>query len=126
MQVVIAVFIATGLFVQPAAAIAHCDALDGPVVKAAQRALDSGDIAGVLIWVQAADEAEIRDVYHRVRLVRAHGGNAKTLADRYFFETVVRVHRAGEGQPFTGREYVRAYTAFLEYVERLYDAAAEK
>jgi len=24
------------------------------------------------------------------------------LADRYFFETLVRLHRAGEGEPYTG------------------------
>jgi hypothetical protein len=34
--------------------------------------------------------------------VRKAGGEAKVLADRYFFETLVRVHRAGEGAPFTG------------------------
>jgi hypothetical protein len=27
---------------------------------------------------------------------------AKGLADRFFYETLVRVHRAGEGAPFTG------------------------
>jgi hypothetical protein len=26
----------------------------------------------------------------------------REVADRYFFETVVRLHRAGEGAPFTG------------------------
>jgi hypothetical protein len=28
--------------------------------------------------------------------------DAQELADRYFLETVVRLHRAGEGAPFTG------------------------
>lgn len=30
------------------------------------------------------------------------GGDAATLADRFFFETVVRLHREGEGEPYTG------------------------
>jgi len=34
--------------------------------------------------------------------VRAKGPEAKELADRYFFETLVRIHRAGEGAPYTG------------------------
>jgi hypothetical protein len=34
--------------------------------------------------------------------VRALGAEAEAVADRWFFETVVRVHRAGEGAPYTG------------------------
>jgi hypothetical protein len=34
--------------------------------------------------------------------VRKQGTTARQLADRYFIETAVRLHRAGEGAPFTG------------------------
>jgi uncharacterized protein DUF6448 len=34
--------------------------------------------------------------------VRKAGGEARDLADMYFFETLVRVHRAGEGAGYTG------------------------
>jgi hypothetical protein len=34
--------------------------------------------------------------------VRKLGPQARELADRHFFETLVRIHRAGEGAPFTG------------------------
>ena len=34
--------------------------------------------------------------------VRAFGPEAREFADNYFFETLVRVHRAGEGEPYTG------------------------
>jgi hypothetical protein len=34
--------------------------------------------------------------------VRGKGTKEKELADRYFFETLVRVHRDGEGAPYTG------------------------
>ena len=81
---------------------AHCDTLDGPVVAAARRALDAGDIDLVLVWVQAADEAEIRHAFERARTVRQAGGEAKELADGYFYETLVRIHRAGEGADYTG------------------------
>lgn len=81
---------------------AHCDTLDGPVVNAARAALESGKIAPVLAWVKASDEGEIRDAFARARAVRTGGKEAKALADRWFFETVVRVHRAGEGAPYTG------------------------
>jgi len=81
---------------------AHCDTLDGPVVSAAKRALDSGDIHLALVWVRKDDEAEISSAFQRTRNVRKAGGEAKALADTYFFETLVRVHRAGEGAAYTG------------------------
>jgi hypothetical protein len=86
----------------PARAFAHCDGLDGPVVKAAQAALDAGDVSRVLIWVSAGDEPEIRGAFERTLAVRNLGPDAKALADRFFFETVVRVHRVGEGASYTG------------------------
>jgi len=88
--------------IAPTQVQAHCDSLDGPVVKAAQRALDTRNAAFALMWVQATDEAEIRAAFERTLTVRALSPQAKELADRFFFETLVRVHRAGEGAPFTG------------------------
>lgn len=85
-----------------APAQAHCDTLDGPVVAAARKALDTGNVSLVLVWVQKKDDAEIRSAFQRARNVRKAGGEAKELADLYFFETLVRVHRAGEGATYTG------------------------
>jgi hypothetical protein len=83
-------------------ALAHCDAMDGPVVAAARTALDSGNVNLVLVWVQEKDEADIRNTFQKARNVRKAGGEAKELADAYFFETLVRVHRAGEGAAYNG------------------------
>jgi hypothetical protein len=94
--------LAGALALAPATASAHCDTLDGPVVQAARTALESGKLEPVLAWVQPGDEAEIRDAFTRTRAVRKGGKDARDLADRWFFETLVRVHRAGEGAPFTG------------------------
>jgi len=80
----------------------HCDSLDGPVVSAARMALEAGDVALVLPFVPADGEAEVRGVFDRVRSVREFGSDAREVADRLFFETVVRIHRAGEGAPYTG------------------------
>jgi hypothetical protein len=84
------------------AAQAHCDTLDGPVVNDARRALDNGNVNLVLGWVRAADEPEVRGAFQRASAVRKGDAAAKELADRSFFETLVRVHRAGEGAPYTG------------------------
>jgi hypothetical protein len=90
------------LFLMPGLAGAHCDTLDGPVVATAKAALEKGDVTPILKWVQKGDEREIRELFKRTILVRSKGKDAQELADRYFFETLVRIHRAGEGAPYTG------------------------
>jgi Family of unknown function (DUF6448) len=98
----LSVLVLTMILAWPARLLAHCDGLDGPVVKAARAALDRRDPAAVLIWVQASDEPEIRRAFEQTLAVRGLSPQAAELADRFFFETVVRVHRAGEGAPYTG------------------------
>lgn len=83
-------------------ASAHCDTTKGPVVTAARAALDAGDLNLVLHWVRPEDEAAVRAAFQHTMEVRALGADAKALADRYFFESLVRIHRAGEGAPYTG------------------------
>lgn len=81
---------------------AHCDTMDGPVIIDAQAALEEGDVARVLKWIPAHDEQEIRDVFEKTLVVRGQSPEARELADRFFFETLVRLHRASEGVAFTG------------------------
>ncbi len=90
------------LCVAPYEALAHCDGMDGPVVMAARKALETGNVNLVLIWVQKADEPEIRTAFQETMAVRKLSPQARDLADMHFFETLVRIHRAGEGAPFTG------------------------
>ena len=80
----------------------HCDSLDGPVVSAARRALEAGRAEIVLPYVPEDGEAEVRKAFDAVIGVRGQGPAVREVADLHFFETVVRVHRAGEGAPFTG------------------------
>jgi len=80
----------------------HCDTMDGPVVKTARGALDKRDVTGVLKWVKPQSEAEVREAFKQTLAVRTLSTQARDLADRYFFETLVRLHRAGEGAPYTG------------------------
>ena len=83
-------------------AIGHCDSMDGPVITQAKKALESGNVNLVLPWVRAEDETEIRSAFENTRSVRKLGSQAERLADMYFFETLVRVHRAAEGAPYRG------------------------
>lgn len=94
--------LAASTLLRPAISLAHCDGLDGPVVKAAQTALESGDVNPALIWVQKKDEAEIKAVFQKTLAVRKLSSDAKSLAENHFFETLVRIHRAGEGAAYSG------------------------
>jgi len=51
-------------------------------------------------WWRARDW--IGEAFRHALGVRALGAEARALADRFFFETLVRVHREGEGAPYTG------------------------
>ena len=80
----------------------HCDTMNGPVVTAAKKALETGNVNLVLIWVKKSDEAQIKEAFTKTLAVRKLSPEAMKLADMYFFETLVRIHRAGEGVPYTG------------------------
>ncbi len=93
---------ALGLWMIATPANAHCDGIDGPVATAAQRAIETGNVNLALPYAPAAAEAEIVAKFQEARRVRARGGDARSLADRAFVETVVRLHRMGEGAAYTG------------------------
>jgi hypothetical protein len=80
----------------------HCDSLDGPVVKAAAAALEARNVELVLPYVPAEGEAEVKQAFAEALEVEPLALAAKKLADEWFFENVVRIHRAGEGAPYTG------------------------
>jgi hypothetical protein len=85
-----------------AAVYAHCDTMSGPVAVAARKALESGDIKLVQIWVGQSQEKELGERFRQCLSVRKMGGQAKELADKYFIETAIRLHRQAEGMSFTG------------------------
>lgn len=83
-------------------AFAHCDSYDGPVIKDAIHALDQKDVTPVLKWVTPEDETSIRSLFDQILAVRGKGEDIRKIVDTYFFESLVRIHRASEGEGFTG------------------------
>ena len=102
----------------PDTVFAHCDTLDGPVVTTAKAALEKGDVTPVLKWVKKECEEEIRKSFTKTLAVRKMGPQAKELADMYFFETLVRLHRAGEGAPYTGLKPAGIHDPIVEAADR--------
>ena len=98
--------IQAGIFLAAArwagSAFAHCDTSAGPVIPEAQAALAAGDVPPLLKWIPPADEPEIKTAFAKALAVRTLSPEAQELADRYFLETLVRIHRAGEGAPYAG------------------------
>ncbi|HTL53779.1 MAG TPA: DUF6448 family protein [Planctomycetota bacterium] len=85
-------------------ALTHCDTLGGPVVTDAKIALEKGDLSPILKWVQKEQQDELTIAFKKVLAVRSSSKDpvARDLAEAYFFETAVRLHRASEGEPYTG------------------------
>lgn len=80
----------------------HCDTMDGPVVTAARKALEAENVNLILPYVPESGAAEVKTAFEKVLQARRADPAAREVADLYFFETVVRIHRAGEGAPYTG------------------------
>lgn len=98
----IALFIIIALALVPKKASAHCDTMDGPTAIDGMKALETGNINYAYKWIMPAYENELLEVFELSRKVRVLGSDAQELADRYFLENLVRIHRAGEGAPFEG------------------------
>ncbi len=81
---------------------AHCDTIDGPVVKAAKDALEKQNVNLILIWVKKEHEKELIRRFNQTLKAREISDEIKELADFSFYETAVRLHREGEGEPYTG------------------------
>jgi hypothetical protein len=52
--------------------------------------------------VAKRDEGEAKTAFQKTLAVRKLNPQARELADSYFFETLVRLHREAEGEPYTG------------------------
>lgn len=100
--IIAAIFVAGISALLTGSALAHCDTVSGPIIPEARAALNSGDVTPVLKWVKKENEAEVRAAFAKAVVVRAKGPEARELADQYFLETLVRLHRAGEDAPYSG------------------------
>lgn len=108
----------------PPALTTHCDTLGGPVIAEARVALASGDVTPLLKWVKPESETEIRAAFAKTLNVRAQGPQARELADNYFFETLVRIHRQGEGAPYTGLKPEDAVEPITAETDKALDTGA--
>jgi hypothetical protein len=95
-------FILSMLILSTNVTFAHCDTMDGPLIADARKAIGQNNVNYILKWVPSANEGEIKYAFDLMMKVRDLGPEAKELSEKYFFDTLVRIHRAAEGVPFTG------------------------
>lgn len=110
-----------GMSVFASSAYAHCDLESGPVAVAAKQALKTNDVNKVLIWVSEEQEQELTATYRQAKAVYAKGGASKTLAEQYFMENSVRLHRLAEGMSYTGLKPAQAAPEVIQIAERSLD-----
>ncbi len=93
---------------------AHCDSYEGPIIPVAQEALRTGDVKPLLKWVGPEHETEIKNAFKRTRGVAKDAPAAKELVELWFLETFVRIHREGEGAPYTGLKAAGTMDSFYK------------
>lgn len=86
----------------PYKSYAHCDSYDGPVIQDAYKALAENNVNLILKWVEPQFEREITDLFDKTLQYQNEDPQVFRLLEKHFLETLVRVHREGEGEPFTG------------------------
>ncbi len=72
------------------------------MAKAVAASLASGSLEPTRVWVKAEADAELAAAFKKAQAVRGLSEQARELADESFLAAAIRLHRAGEGAPFTG------------------------
>jgi NADPH:quinone reductase-like Zn-dependent oxidoreductase len=101
---------------------AHCDRINGPVAQAAKQALETGDVSEALIWVGEQQTEELKSKFQQSLKVYNSGEESQHLAERYFMETTVRLHREAEGMSYTGLKPAQPSSEDIQTAEQALDS----
>lgn len=112
-QILCMAFAVMAKFMHAVDVYAHCDSMDGLVIKDAQRALSEKVVTAVMKWVPKKSEEEIRQAFSMVQAIRGESEDVRKVADNYFFETLVRAHRTGEGEDSQGSRQPEVWSRSL-------------
>ena len=110
------------IYVLVSSSYAHCDTMSGPVALAARESLRTGNFQSINIWVSKKQQQELRDIFEQCTAVRKLGAQARKLADRYFIETAVRLHREAEGMPYIGLKPAQPLPTDIAAAEKALEA----
>jgi len=98
-------------------ASAHCDSYDGPVIKDALTALKQNNVELILKWVEPQYEKEITDKFNQTLKLKGKNKEINDVLETSFLETLVRLHREGEGASYTGLKPAGSMTKLVEMAD---------
>lgn len=99
-------------------AFAHCDSYDGPVIKDALKAFKQNNVSLVLKWVNDEHEQEIKSLFDKtLKIKKTADKETSQLVETHFLETLVRLHREGEGEPYTGLKPAGSVTPVIQMAD---------
>ena len=96
---------------------AHCDSYDGPVIKDALKALKQNKVELVLKWVEPKYEKEITAKFNQTLKLTGNNKEVNKILETHFLETLVRLHREGEGEPYTGLKPAGSVTPIIQLAD---------
>src|SRR5690554_6009679 len=108
-------------FVSPQIASAHCDSYDGPVIKDAMKAFEQQNVELVLKWVEPKYDKIITEKFNQTLKLTGSNEEVNKIIRTHFLETLVRLHREGEGTSFTGLKPVGSMTPMVEMADNSLD-----
>lgn len=97
---------------------AHCDSYDGPVIQDAYKALEKEDVTYVLKWIDADQEAEIKNLFSKTVNLKNTDAQVYAIVEKHFLETLVRLHRETEGAAFTGLKPAGSTTPIVQMADK--------
>lgn len=97
---------------------AHCDSYDGPVIQDALKALDKGEVSYVLKWIEKDHEEEIKSLFKKTVALKNEDAEVYGIVEKHFLETLVRIHREGEGAGFTGLKPAGSATSIVQMADK--------
>jgi hypothetical protein len=121
-RIMMTILLSLGLWMTPQHAFSHCDSYDGPVIKDALKALGQNNPDLVMKWIDSQHEKEITNLFNKTLKYRSGDQEIYSLLEKHFLETLVRIHREGEGEPYTGLKAAGS----TEEIIQLTDTALEE
>lgn len=115
---IIMTLIATVMIFATLPASAHCDSYDGPLIKDALKAIGTGKVAPVLKWIDEKHEQEITTLFNKTVSLKGGDKEIYAIVEKHFLETLVRLHREGEGAPFTGLKPAGSVTPIIALADK--------
>lgn len=117
-NVILLLIIATSIIFSTLPASAHCDSWDGPLIKDALKAIGIGKVAPVMKWIDEKHEQEIITLFNKTVSLKGGDKEIYAIVEKHFLETLVRLHREGEGAPFTGLKPAGSVTPIIAMADQ--------